>query len=45
MIADADGRLLGTITAREVVERIEAERSAGAAADTREPEPAAGGRE
>ena len=45
VIADGDGRLLGTITAREVVERIEAERSAGAADDTREPEPAAGGRE
>ena len=45
VIADGDGRLLGTITAREVVERIEAERSADAAADTREPEPAAGGRE
>ena len=45
VIADGEGRLLGTITAREVVERIEAERSAGAADDTREPEPAAGGRE
>ena len=45
VIADGEGRLLGTITAGEVVERIEAERSAGAADDTREPEPAAGGRE
>jgi len=45
VIAGGDGRLLGTITAREVVERIEAERSAGAPADTREPEPAAGSRE
>jgi osmoprotectant transport system ATP-binding protein len=45
VIADGDGRLLGTITAREVVERIEAQRSAGAADDTRKPEPAAGGRE
>ncbi|HVE31896.1 MAG TPA: ABC transporter ATP-binding protein [Mycobacteriales bacterium] len=45
VIADGDGRLLGTITAREVIERIEAERSAGTADDTREPEPAAGSRE
>jgi osmoprotectant transport system ATP-binding protein len=45
VIADGEGRLLGTITSREVVERIDAERSAGAADDTREPEPAAGGRE
>jgi len=42
VIADGEGRLLGTITAREVVERIEAQRNAD---EAREPEPAAGGRE
>jgi osmoprotectant transport system ATP-binding protein len=42
VIADGEGRLLGTITAREVVERIEAQRTAD---EAREPEPAAGGRE
>jgi osmoprotectant transport system ATP-binding protein len=45
VIADGDGRLLGTITAREVVERIDAQRSAAEAAGTREPQPAAGSRE
>jgi hypothetical protein len=48
VIADGEGRLLGTITAREVVERIEAQRGAGATGDpddSREPEPAARGRE
>jgi osmoprotectant transport system ATP-binding protein len=44
VIADGDGRLLGTITAAEVVERIEAERHAERD-EHREPEPAAGGRE
>jgi osmoprotectant transport system ATP-binding protein len=44
VIADRDGRLLGTITAGEVVERIETQRRAGDD-DDREPEPAAGGRE
>jgi osmoprotectant transport system ATP-binding protein len=44
VVADADGRLLGTITAGEVVERIAAQRRSGLD-DSRQPEPAAGGRE
>jgi osmoprotectant transport system ATP-binding protein len=44
VIVDGNGRLLGTITPAEVVERIEAERHAERD-EHREPEPAAGGRE
>ena len=45
VVVDGDGRLLGTISAGEVVARIEAERAARRAADGRRLQDAARGHE